>query len=220
MLLGRDETFLVNDVTTGAQSTSETAALPGGGFVSVWGSDGTTRARIFDGNGVPTGAAFEVTGASSDFDVTTLGDGTIVIVWRAGSAVDMAQFTSTGTQIGSTTEVVSSAGKSLSQPAITTLANGQFAVSWTERASPADADGAEIYGRVFNASGTPATAPVFFNFNSGGDQISSDIAALSGGGFVATWLSGQSVRAAVFDSAGTPSSTNSPSSPIRDLRPA
>jgi Ca2+-binding RTX toxin-like protein len=77
---------------------SETIALNSGGFLVVWGVDGTVSnasidfndvfAQRYDANGTATGAAFRLNSTVAEFDqdnldVTTLGNGQTLVTWHS-----------------------------------------------------------------------------------------------------------------------------------------
>jgi hypothetical protein len=100
---------------------------------------------------------------------------------------------------------------------MTTLTNGGFVVTWEDRSntegsvpvSPA------IKAQVYAAGGAPVGGEILVNTAISGPQISPQITALEGGGFVVTWedssfgvggaggdTSGSALKAQVFNAAG------------------
>ena len=170
--------FLVNSTTAGTQFQSSITALQNGRFVVSW-SDGS------------------VTGG----DLSS---------W----AVRAQMFNADGTKSGPEFLVNSTTFENQSDPQITVLEGGGFVVSWTDvSASGADTSGYAVRTQRFNPDGTPAGAEFLVNTTIGGNQHESSITALSDGGFVVSWtdesltgadISGQAVRARVFNADGTP----------------
>jgi Ca2+-binding RTX toxin-like protein len=99
------------------------------------------------------------------------------------------------------------------QPRVTSLEDGRFLVTWTSKTDPTTEDWfnkSDIYGQIFSADGTPSGPELVIEGGDGYWDQMSEIAALPGGGFVATWLDGANgsgdvrVKARVFDSTGSP----------------
>src|SRR5262249_55964923 len=97
------------------------------------------------------------------------------------------------------------------QPAVRAIADGSFVATWTSDFE--DGFGLGIYGRVFDAQGSPSTSEFQINAFTTCYQFAPAVADLAGG-FVVTWQSGPSfapctqdgsgfgVFARVFDAAG------------------
>lgn len=91
------------------------------------------------------------------------------------------------------------------EPAVTTLTNGNFVIAWS------DTDNADIYLRIFNASGTAQGAEFVANTETVDTQYTPTIAALDGGGFVVAWDtqdatqdgSSSAIKAQVFGASGS-----------------
>jgi hypothetical protein len=77
--------FIINTHTANAQNSANLAALPNGGFVAVYESDGDIRGQVFNAFGVRDGGEFVVntsTGAGQLFPgVAVLADGRFVVTW-------------------------------------------------------------------------------------------------------------------------------------------
>jgi Ca2+-binding RTX toxin-like protein len=88
-------------------------------------------------------------------------------------------------------------------PDLLTLAGGRVLLTWN---GVADFQDFNIVGRLFEADGTPVAPPFTLNTYVDGNELQHDLAALPGGGFVATWSSSDGdgannlgVRAQMFD---------------------
>lgn len=92
--------FVVNTTTTNTQVWPDIAALPGGGFVIVWGdssqtghdTDGTSiRGQQFDGSGNPVGGEFSVNatteGSQTNPELKVLTDGRFLVSYTSGGDV-------------------------------------------------------------------------------------------------------------------------------------
>ena len=91
-------------------------------------------------------------------------------------------------------------------PSITALAGGGFALTWTDSAS--DGSGTAIRARLYTSAGLPLPAmPAAFGVNTStaGDQKTPSIAALADGGFVVVWDDdgAQQIRGQRFNANGT-----------------
>ncbi|MBR8827026.1 MAG: hypothetical protein DSM107014_03810 [Gomphosphaeria aponina SAG 52.96 = DSM 107014] len=92
-------------------------------------------------------------------------------------------------------------------PAITSLTNGDFVVTWE---SVFEDRGWEIFGKRYDSNGNSVGEEFIVNTTPDGPQLSSSVSDLTGGGFVVTWRSfGQDgsddgVFARVYDADGEP----------------
>lgn len=93
-------------------------------------------------------------------------------------------------------------------PKVTCLADGRFLVTWR---SDTPANGQDVFGRLFEADGSPSGSDFVLNAITGNNQVLSTVSALPDGRFVAMWSSfdtgdGSSscIRARFFDAGGNP----------------
>jgi hypothetical protein len=196
------------------------AGLANGGWVTLAegpadGGAGTwIFGRTFDLLGQPTGGDFLVSapqGTSLSPSATALGNGDFVAAWStfsgtAGLDVVGRVFDAAGN--ARSNPFTLSANTALDQEAVevATLANGNFVATWQSRQSGASAD---VYARLFNASGVAISNEILVNTNTDFDQTNPEVAALAGGGFVVTYESieldrGSQINYKVFDAAGNP----------------
>jgi VCBS repeat-containing protein len=97
-------------------------------------------------------------------------------------------------------------------PAITTLANGNYVVSWADgSAQGGDTSGYGIKAQVFDASGAKIGGEFLVNTQTLGSQSDTAVTALASGGFVVTWTdasatgpdaSSSGIKAQLFSSSG------------------
>ena len=162
-------------------------------------------------------------GGQSNPSISALADGSFVVIWMDNSqtgldpdgyAVRARILDANGVPTGTewlVNEIV--AGGQLT-PAVTTLADGRIAVTWTDSSGmTGDPYDQAVHFRVFEADGTPVTSDIRANITTFSYQSTPSITALSQGGFVITWqdysaqsadTSGYAVRAQMFDADGDP----------------
>jgi hypothetical protein len=142
-------------LSSSINSGLDVAALTNGQFVTTWGdADGNVHAQInsvtdtTDPAGVNTvKAAFQVntttSGTQDNPSVTVLSDGGFVIAYENSEddGVLAQRFDASGNTIGSEFAIPSSTGASHDVPALTALANGDFAAVYE--------DGSDISTRIF-----------------------------------------------------------------------
>ena len=92
-------------------------------------------------------------------------------------------------------------------PSVAGLSGGGFVVTW--HSNGRDVSDFDVYGQLFDSSGTKVGSEFGVNSYATNNQVYSSVAGLSGGGFVVTWYSnGQDVSnfdvyGQLFDSSGT-----------------
>jgi hypothetical protein len=216
--------FSVNTAGALTQNVSRLATFADGGFVVVWetsdtaadGSGGAIKAQRFDSAGNKAGGEFLVNSSfattQSQPTVASFADGSFAVAWTtddplqdgAGRAIKARLFTASGLPAGPEFLVNTATAGNQAEPSMTTLANGNFVISWWE------AWFGEVHARIFTADGTPLGADFRVNTNTEGLQNSSDVTGLADGGFVVTWRtansaddgSGDSVKGQVFSASG------------------
>lgn len=226
--------FRINTTTLNQQFDSSVTALNNGRFVVTWtdnselGSDTSSdavKAQIFNANGSKSGTEFQVNTAELGSQLwsttTTLADGRFVVAWSdasqsdvdfTGEAIRAQIFNPDGTASGGEFVVNATTPSGQTQPAITALASGGFAVIFTDASlSPDDNSGAAIRGRVYDASGVPG-AEFRVNTTTISHQNMPTVTGLTDGRFVVSWLcnsasggdtSGNAIRAQMFNADGT-----------------
>ena len=152
--------------------------------------------------------------------VTTLADGRSVIVWTDGSGVggDTSSFgikaqliAADGSKIGGEFRVNAQTLGAQDAPAVTALASGGFAVTWSDANAGSDGSASSVKAQLFDASGAAVGGELLVNTATLNAQKAPVIAALANGGFVVSWTdaslqggdaSATSVKAQVYDAAG------------------
>ena len=225
--------FLVNTTTQDTQLVGQVAALSNNGFVISWydgfngaAGPGLIRAQAFAANGAKVGSEVLVNTTIPQWGVYSeqigaLPGGGFVVTWQSsqsriegggeiGSPIEIrAQvFAANGAKVGSEILVNTATAKTQTDPHLAMLANGGFAITWkddSQGVGGATGDGnlGAIKAQVFDSAGTKIGGEILVNTSVLGDQTSSKIVALSGGGFALCWATGTSgLYVQVFDSQG------------------
>jgi hypothetical protein len=173
--------FVVNTTTASDQFGAQVTALAGGKFVVSWTDSSqaapdtsgiAVRAQVFGNDGSRVGSEFLVNTTTADDQfapvMTALPDGRFVATWVstiAGYGQVFAQvFNGDGTRSG--TEFVASSGEFtyLNPPAVTTLPDGRFVVSYIKES---DGSSTGIAAQIFD----PRTGPVVLDGTAKADQL-------------------------------------------------
>ena len=153
----------------GAQQRPSVAALNNGEFVVSW-DDGTRIfAQRYDGNGNAAGGEIQVNAIVSSTryasTVTGLNDGSFVVAWTAftsggagdgnGYGISAQRFDATGNPLGATLAVNTEISSTQDIPAIASLSDGGFVVTWNSATSGTAGDGNStgVFGQRFDAAG-------------------------------------------------------------------
>jgi hypothetical protein len=197
--------FQVNAYTVSWQEFSSVASHADGAFVAVWatlGRDGSTwgvGGQRFDSAGARLGSEFLVNsytiGDQRMPAVATDPDGGFVVAWQSygqdGSAegVFAQRFDENANKLGTELLVNTYTTSAQSRPSITTDADGKFVIVW--RSTPQDGDGDGIFGRHFDATGTPLSAEFQVNTYTMRNQsnFARIVSAAPAGDFVVVWHS-------------------------------
>jgi len=202
--------FQANQFVTSHQSLAAVARLTDGGFVVAWQSLGQNGdleevyARRYDAAGLPVGNEFHVSVTEARGRqlpaVAGLANGGFVIVWQAFDGfthndIYLQRYKATGEPVGGEvmvntfngTDTQFDAGQT--DPAVATLANGDFVVVWTSALQDGSGDG--IFGQRFRVNGRKVGREFLINKVTANHQSRPAIAALSGAteeeGFVVVW---------------------------------
>jgi parallel beta-helix repeat protein len=198
--------FIVNTNTADSQDTPAIAALSDGGFIITWqsrdfgGTEYDIFAQRYNASGNRVGGEFRVNTYLSDFQtnssVVALGSGGYVVIWQSGNqdgseeGIYGQRYDSSNNRIGGEFRVNTVTSSSQTDPVVTTLTDGTFVVTWQSL----NQDGSEygVYGKRYGSNGVAIGGEFLINTTTNGSQNRSAIAALSNGGFVVTWNSGNS----------------------------
>lgn len=196
------EEFQVNTTTSSNQVRSDLTGLRDGGWVVTWTdftADGSSLGiyqQRYSALGIRVGEETLVNastdGDQDNSDVTALDNGGWVVAWASAHPgptptdreIFFQRYNANGDPVGGETQVSFGTGDREDAPAITTLANGDFVVTWFTNFT----GDAQIYGRVFRPNGAPRSA----EFTVSDPAISptngfQSIDALDDGGFVISW---------------------------------
>ena len=135
--------------------------------------------------------------------VTELAGGGYVVVWEddglAFSAIRAQMFDTAGNRVGSEIAVIVPPGNQEITPAVTGLADGGFAVTWTQLVGSSN----YVLGSIYDAHGTfVRSQPAAF----GGDQIANGEVTRFGSGTAVVWeepAGFTEIDFRTFDAAGT-----------------
>lgn len=222
--------FLVNTVTTADQTTPVAAALSNGGFVITWADSsrlgGDTsgfgiKGQLYSSSGARVGTEFLVNtaiqGNQNQPVVAALASGRFVVAWTdqsrqggdlSGTGIKAQVFDNDGTRAGGEFLVNTTTVNGQTQPAITALPSGGFAVSWTDNSALlADYSSFAVKTQVFDDNGGKIGTEFISNTSTLNGQEQPAIAALSTGELIVGWtdgsrapgdVSGTAVRAQLF----------------------
>jgi Ca2+-binding RTX toxin-like protein len=227
--------FVANTATAENQLMPAMARLASGGFVIVWasqtaagGSDFQIRGQLHGADGSRVGAEFAIspgTGFASEPRVAALSTGGFVVSWThdaqdgtgsgaGGGAeafrVKAQMFHSAAAKVGAEWQVGTGTGTDNYDSQVIGLADGRFAVSWT-RDTFGFAIQRDAVTQVFDPASAAQNPRTTLSASTAGSQSATAIAALAGGGFVATWSDTNSasspdpafsVRGVLLDAAG------------------
>ncbi|WP_299775948.1 tandem-95 repeat protein [uncultured Tateyamaria sp.] len=226
--------FLVNEFTNGDQVKSSVTALANGDFVITWAShdgqqgdtDWAIKARIFDATGDEIVSEFLVNEITHDLQwfpsVTALANGNFVVTWQSddgqqqwdySSAIKARILNENGDEIVSEFLVNEASYGEQSWPRVTTLADGNFVVTWMSKDGQQgeEPNSYAIKARIFDANGDEIVNEFLVNEFTNDGQLWPSVTALTNGNFVVSWttfdwpqgdMSGWAIKARIFDANG------------------
>ena len=97
-------------------------------------------------------------------------------------------------------------------PSVTSLSDGGFVVVWTTMDPAQDGSDYAVKAQRFDANGNPVGTEFLVNSQTTNYQSTPDVAAFPNGGFVVTWVTGDTtqdgdntaIKAQIFDASGNP----------------
>ncbi len=125
-------------------------------------------------------------------------DGDFVVAWsRSGLNGVMAQrYDASGAEVGSAFRVNATQANMQNDASVTTLANGNFVVTWSSLAQ--DGSGFGVFGQIYTQAGATVGGEFRLNTTTSNSQNHASVTALSDGGFVAVWTN-EFADARLFD---------------------
>jgi streptogramin lyase len=185
------EEFQVNTYTPAAQLRSAVASSPAGDFFVVWesgpGPSMYIRGRSFDATGAPAGAEFPIGSAPGSRPEVAASTSGFVVAWNdtATETIVAQRFDPSGAPQGTEFQVSSStADLQQDDPQIAMGADGDFVIVWT---AFDDEEEDNVFGRRFDAAGTPLGADFQVSTATESFEVSSDVALDASGAFVVVW---------------------------------
>ena len=215
--------FKVNQESTFQYGPSVTS-LANGGFVVSWtsyftgqseSSSANVSAQLFGADGTKVGGTIlvntQLAGLQSSPSITSLSNGGFVVTWMddsgtlgdsSGNSVKTQVFGADGSKVGGEFLINTATSGNQDYPAIASLANGGFVVSWQDTSNATSDDPNNIKAQVFGANGTRVGSEFQVNTVTDGSQRQPTITGLADGRFVVAWFdekttSGEPLRANV-----------------------
>jgi Ca2+-binding RTX toxin-like protein len=151
----------------------------------------------------------DVDGMSAIAHLTT---GGFAIAWADAASAYVQRYDASGTPVGGPTLVFSGiSSRTASDVTITGLDGGGYVVAW-ETDDQMSGSSANVRARVYDAAGLPVGDAFSVSTSTPRPERLPDLAALEGGGFLATWTGGDltssntpsDVYARIFTATGTP----------------
>lgn len=216
--------------TLASTSWPELTGLADGRFLATWTAPDASGigvfAQMFNADGSTSGAEFQINTqtlldqyapAAAAFD-----DGGFIVTWTdysatggdlSGRAVRAQMYNADGTANGAEFLVNTTTTSTQFTPAIATLADGRFVISWADLSQTGgDLSSYAVRAQMYNADGTAFRTEFLVNTATANYQQSPAITALTNGRFVISWtdgsgtgddLSGDAVRAQIYNADGT-----------------
>ena len=180
--------------TAGLSIGPHTISASYSGSASFTASSAEATVTVDPRAGVETRANTITTNTQDLPAVAGLAGGGFVVVFESnlqdgsGFGIYGQRFSTAGVKAGAAFRVNTTTAKSQTQPAIAGLTGGGFVVAWTSDGE--DGSGLGVYGQRFNAAGGRLGGAFRANTVTAGAQSAPSIAALTTGGFVVAWQSG------------------------------
>lgn len=223
--------ILVNDSSLGTQSGPAVGTDAQGNFVVVWssnepaefGGDGSgwgIAARLFQADGTPRGASFQVNDFTAGHQmhprVAMAADGSFIVTWRSngsfgtddsGSSVQARLFDANATPIGLEFQVNDYTTFNQAYPDVAISTDGSFNIAWQSLLQDGSIDG--IYVRRFSADGVALSGDRQANVQTLGAQSFPALATTANGQTLVVWQSedqdhGLEIRGRLFNASTFP----------------
>jgi len=204
--------FQVNTYTTDGQRRPALAMHPGGDFVVVWQSSGSTgtdndslsiQGQRYASDGSTVGGEFQVNSFVSSIQrepsVAVGPGGEFVVVWDSGlsggsddwgPSIQGRRFASDGSAVGEDFQVNTYTSSYQVEPDVAIRPDGDFVVVWYSDGSPGDdAFGYSIQAQRFASDGSALGTQFQVNPGDGNHQRHPDVLTHFDGSFVTVWHS-------------------------------
>jgi Ca2+-binding RTX toxin-like protein len=192
------ETLVNFSQTTGYQTDPSVTALPDGGWLVTWATEGLSNfidivQQRYAANGDTVGFASQVnayaTGSQAVPTITTLSDGGWVVVWQGEGTGDtngifQRHYDANGNAAGSDILVNSYTTGSQADASITALSGGRWVVTW-QGEGPGDSSG--IFQQRYNKDGEAVGSETIVNGYTTNDQSAPTAVGLHSGAWVVVW---------------------------------
>lgn len=130
-------------------------------------------------------------------DVARLADGSVVVVWDSFFSEDdlrvyyiaMQHLTANGRPIGGEKVLAAFDGGQSTNPSVTALKDGGFAVGWEVAVGDSILDQTDVYTNAFDADGTARGPATRVDGGNRQDQYAASVSATANGGYTLTWTS-------------------------------
>ncbi len=198
--------FQINTHTPFDQAQPDVAALADGGFIVTWHSDGqdgdnegiyAQRFTSTNNSATAAGTEFQVNTYTTNSQVlpstTGLANGSFVITWQSydqdGSyrGVYAQMYDAVGDAIGSEFQVNTETANSQRDPAIASLSDGGFVITWSSWGQDGSENG--VYGQAYDQDGNAVGNEFQINSFTGDGQQRSAVDVLNDGSFIVVWES-------------------------------
>lgn len=222
--LPRGGEFLVGAERPGDKWGARATQLTQGGFALAWqqraaDNSATITLQRYSSADVPAaiGAPVDVVTeavSNAEFSLTTFDSGELMVAWTGinasgGQSVFARRFSAAGTPVGDPIQVDDNTAFDHRDPALTSLADGGFVVTWNADLRDGDED---VYARQFDEDGNARGAAWRVNNFTEQPQRNPAVTAAADGGFIIAWHSEPGIhpgeygtmRAQYFDRAGNP----------------
>ena len=197
------EEFQVNTYTRDSQYSAAVSGLINGGFVITWnsrdqdGSEFGIFAQHYQADGTRSGEEFQVNTYTIDRQyqpaVSSLNNGGFIIAWQSrdqngsGLGVFAQRYLADGTADGEEFQVNMNTTSSEWAPAVNSLNDGGFVITWQGAEPGGDSEG--VFARRYQANSTPDGAEFRVNTYTANRQWGPVVSKLENDGFVIAWSS-------------------------------
>jgi hypothetical protein len=209
--------FHVNTYTADYQYFPSLAGNAAGAFVIAWqsyGQDGSGYGifgQRFNAAGVPQGSEFRANSYTTGYqvlsDVAMDPAGNFVVAWASkqqdGSdyGIFARRFNSSGVPQGTEFRINTYTTGAQDDPQIAADSSGGFVVTWAS-VGQLGLPGEDVFGRRYDATGTPIGGEFLINTYTTGSQQYQGVSVDSAGNFVAVWERSSAIFGQRFDAAG------------------